>query len=77
MRLKRYEAAVGRPVEARRGLTDGDGTRFTNLKDLTEKILRLFSIIVKPGDHLDYSVASRLRYVMSHSMSVSVRDLVR
>ena len=53
------------------------GTRFTNLKDLTEKILRLFSIIVKPGDHLDYSDASRLRYVMSHSRSVSVRDLVR
>ena len=53
------------------------GTRFSNLKDLTEKILRLFAIILKPGDHLDFSDPSRLRHVMSHSRSVSVRDLVR
>ena len=52
-------------------------TRFTNLRDLIEKILRLFSIVLNPGDHLNYSDTSRLRHVMSHSRSVSVRDLFR
>ena len=52
-------------------------SRFSNLNDLTEKILRLFSIISSPSEHLEYSDLAKLKYVLSHSRSVSARDLVR
>ena len=52
-------------------------SRFPNLSDLAEKILRLFSIILSPGDHVECGDSARLRHVMGHCRSVSVRDLVR
>ena len=52
-------------------------TRFPNLTELTEKILRLFAIILNPADHLDYGDMSKLKYILGHCRSVSVRDLIK
>ena len=51
--------------------------RYPTLTGLTEKILRLFEMMVRPGDHIEFSDVSRLQHVMANSRHVSVRDLVR
>ena len=50
--------------------------RFPVLKDLTEKILRMFSIITRPQDHTDYPDQARLMNTIRSSRQVSVRDLI-
>ena len=51
-------------------------TRFPALSELTEKILRMFSILQDPGA-VDFPDPGRLGRVLSGSRRVSVRDLVR
>ena len=51
-------------------------TRYPALADLTEKILRMFSILQDPGA-VDFPDTARLSRVLSQSRAVSVRDLVR
>ena len=52
-------------------------TRFPVLEDLTEKILRLFTIIRDPANHIEYHDLGKLRYVLGNSRCVSTRDLIR
>jgi len=52
-------------------------TRFSRLEDITEKILRMFSIITNPQDHTDYSDQVKLVNTLRASRQVSVRDLVK
>ena len=47
------------------------------LKDLAEKILRMYSIITRPQDHTDYPDQARLMNTIRPSRQVRVRDLVK
>ena len=51
--------------------------RFPTLSGLTEKILRLFDIIINPTDFIEFRDVDKLKHVLSNSRSVSVRDLIR
>ena len=51
-------------------------TRFPKLENLTEKIMRMFSIITSPQDHTDYPDQVKLVNTLRSSRQVSVRDLV-
>ena len=51
-------------------------SRFPALKELTEKILRMFCILQDPGS-VDYPDTARVTRVLGQSRAVSVRDLVR
>ena len=52
-------------------------TRFPALSQLTEKIIRMFSILQDPAATVDFPDPGRLGRVLSGSRRVSVRDLVR
>ena len=52
-------------------------TRYPALSELTEKILRMFSILQDPAATVDFPDPGRLGRVLSGSRRVSVRDLVR
>ena len=52
-------------------------TSFPKLENLTEKIMRMFSIITSPQDHTDYPDQVKLVNTLRSSRQVSVRVLVK
>ena len=50
---------------------------FPKLEDITEKIMRMFLIIITPQDHTDYPHLGKLVNTLRASRQISVRDLVQ